>query len=169
MNRLAHTTIESPLGPLLLVASERGLLRVGLPHEEPAGLLDGLARRTGARARDDAAALAEAAEQVGEYFAGARRAFTTPLDLPAAPAFRRRALDELLRIPYGTTISYAELAARAGNGAAARAAGRACATNPLPVVVPCHRVVASDGSLNWYAGGLPSKELLLRLEGARPA
>jgi methylated-DNA-[protein]-cysteine S-methyltransferase len=109
------------------------------------------------------------AEQLGEYFAGARRAFTIPLDLPAAPAFRRCALDELLRIPYGTTISYAELAARAGNGAAAPAAGRACATNPLPVVVPCHRVVASDGSLTWYAGGLRSKELLLRLEGARPA
>lgn len=89
-----------------------------------------------------------------------------PLDLPPGDGFRRRALEAMFRIPYGQTISYGELAARAGNPAAFRAAGQACATNPLPIVLPCHRVLRSDGSLNWYSGGLQYKELLLRLEGA---
>ncbi len=110
--------------------------------------------------------LDEAARQLGEYFAGSRRAFDLPVDLRLAHGFRRDVLDHLLAIPYGRTESYAEVARASGNPKAVRAAGSACSHNPVPVVVPCHRVVRSDGSIGQYLGGTETKVWLLAMESA---
>ena len=107
-----------------------------------------------------------AARQVEEYFAGARRSFDLPVDLRLSTGFRRAVLDHLAEIGFGRTESYAEVALAAGSPRAVRAVGSACATNPLPVVVPCHRVLRSDGSLGGYVGGLDAKRTLLALEAA---
>ena len=144
---------DSPVGPLTIHASPRGLTGLFFPGET-APLDDG--------ARDPGA-FADARRQLEEYFAGSRRVFTLPL-LPRGTDFQRRVWDELLRIPYGTTVSYSELAARLGNLAATRAVARANATNPLPIVVPCHRVIGADGSLTGYGGGMHRKQTLLALE-----
>jgi methylated-DNA-[protein]-cysteine S-methyltransferase len=151
---LAWGRLESPLGILTVGVGEHGLARVLLPGEE--------APATG----PDDGCTDHARAELEAYFAGRLRRFTVPLDLPAGAGFRPRLLAELRRIPYGETITYGELAARAGNPRAARAAGHACATNPIPIVVPCHRVLGCDGSLRGYAGGPHRKRLLLRLEGA---
>ena len=166
MTGLAHATIETPIGRLLLVASDRGLLRVGLPVEAEEQVIGEVEQWTGEASAPDPEPLAHARRELAEYFAGERQQFTIPLDLSRVSGFRQRALEEMFAIPYGQTVSYGELASRAGNPAAARAAGQACATNPIPIVLPCHRVIRSDGSLNWYTGGLHYKEFLLRLEGA---
>ncbi len=110
------------------------------------------------------ARLDETARQLEEYFAGRRREFDLPLDLRLAHGFRRHVLDELRDVGYGTTVSYSELAQAAGNPRAVRAVGSACATNPIPIVIPCHRVLRSDGSLGGYGGGLHVKRALLDLE-----
>lgn len=155
MSELAWGRVESPLGPLHVGVSERGLARIALPSEPPehAALHDRDGRVT------------EVRRQLDEYFAGERREFTLPLDWSTAGGFRLRALEAMSRVPYGETLTYAELAARASNPRAARAAGHACATNPIPVVLPCHRIVGSDGGLHGYTGGIHLKEQLLRLEG----
>lgn len=140
---------DTPVGALTSVCSPRGLVRVEFGHS-----------------RIDGAVLAGHGvvdKQLREYFAGARRFFDLPLDW-GGEGFRARAQRALLDIPYGGTATYAELAAMAGNGRAARAAGSACATNPLPVVVPCHRVVPAGGGLGSYAGGVDIKRQLLELE-----
>lgn len=121
------------------------------------------AARRGEAVAWDSDRAAPAAAQLGEYFAGRRTAFDLPL-APRGTAFQQRVWAELARIPFGETVSYRALAARVGNPAAVRAVGRANATNPLPVVVPCHRVIGADGSLTGYAGGVPAKEWLLALE-----
>lgn len=154
MTELAWGRLESPLGRLLVGVGARGLARIVLPGREGPAVEADDGRTDGVR------------EELAEYFDRRRRAFTVPLDLPPADGFRARALDELRRIPYGEMVTYAELAARAGNARAARAAGHACATNPIPIVVPCHRVVGSDGALRGYGGGLGLKRQLLELEGA---
>jgi methylated-DNA-[protein]-cysteine S-methyltransferase len=110
----------------------------------------------------------QAAVELEEYFAGRRRRFTIPLDRSARRGFRGEVLDALESVPYGETISYGELAAEAGRPGAARAVGSAMATNPLPIVVPCHRVTRAGGVLGHYGGGSDAKERLLRLEGALP-
>jgi len=112
------------------------------------------------------ARLAPAARQLEEYFSGHRTAFDLPLDLRLSGGFRRDVLTRLREVAYGTTASYASLAAAAGSPRAVRAVGTACATNPLPVVVPCHRVVRSDGALGGYVGGAEAKRTLLTLEAA---
>ncbi len=165
---VACADIETPMGRLTLAATGAGLVRVGLPPEDPSTVRDELRRRLGDVVEDESG-VDPARRQLDEYFAGERREFTMPLDWSLARGFRLRALEEMFRIPYGTTISYGELAARAGNPRAPRAAGQACATNPIPIVLPCHRVIRSDGDLNWYTGGLHYKEFLLRLEGALPS
>jgi len=154
------------MGRLTLAATERGLVRLGLPPEDPMAVREEL-RRLG-DVVEDGDRVAPARRQLDEYFAGERREFTMPLDWSLARGFRLRVLEEMFRIPYGETVSYGELAARAGNPRAPRAAGQACATNPIPIVFPCHRVIRNDGDLNWYTGGLHYKEFLLRLEGALP-
>jgi methylated-DNA-[protein]-cysteine S-methyltransferase len=144
---------ESPLGPLTLRAGPRGLTGLAFP-----GRASGLAEDA-----RDTGALAAAAAQLEAYFAGERRAFDLPLDLAGTP-FRRRVWAELQRIPYGETVSYTELAERVGRPDIVRAVGAAVGRTPVPIVVPCHRVVGADGSLTGYGGGLQRKRALLDLE-----
>lgn len=142
--------MDTPIGPLTLLSSPRGLSRVlfgpGPSTESPF--------------------VEQARREIEEYFAGRRREFTVPLDWSGATGFRGRVQRRLLSLGYGETTSYGALAAALGSPGASRAVGSRCRTNPLPLVVPCHRVLRADGSLGGYAGGLAAKRLLLDLEGA---
>ena len=164
---VAYRTVDSPVGPLLLAATDAGLVRVAYAREDHERVLAELAARISPRVLRAPARLDAAARELDDYFAGRRRAFDLPLDLRLARGFRRSVLTHLPEIGYGSTASYATLAAAAGSPRAVRAVGTACATNPLPVVVPCHRVVRSDGALGQYIGGTEAKHALLVLEGAR--
>lgn len=161
---VAYRTVDSPVGPLLLAATREGLVRVAFAGEDQGSVLAGLGRAVSPRILEAPRRLDEVATQLEEYFTGRRRRFEVALDLRLASGFRRAVLDRLLDIAYGTTASYAAVAVAAGSPAAVRAVGSACATNPVPVVVPCHRVVRSDGSLGGYGGGLDAKRTLLSLE-----
>ena len=161
---LAYRRVDSPLGPLLLVATERGLIRVAFASQDHDRVLDQLAGTISPRVLEAPRRLDPAARELDEYFAGTRQAFDLPLDLTTTGEFRRAVQLLLPTIGYGHTVSYAELAALAGRPTAVRAVGTACATNPLPVVVPCHRVLRGDGSLGGYLGGLEAKRTLLDLE-----
>jgi methylated-DNA-[protein]-cysteine S-methyltransferase len=163
---VAYRTIGTPVGELLLAATERGLVRVAYPSEDHAAVLARLASAVSPRILRAPSRLDSAARQLDEYFAGRLRTFDLPLDLRLAHGFRRDVLAHLPAIPYGRTESYSQVAAAAGHPRAVRAAGTACATNPLPVVVPCHRVVRSDGTAGGYVGGAEVKRTLLALERA---
>lgn len=163
---VAYRTIDTPVGALLLAATEKGLVRVAYAREDHAMVLDRLARDVSPRVLYAPARLDTVAREIDEYFAGRRNAFDVPLDFRLSRGFRREVLAQLPRIGYGKTASYASIAAVAGNPKAVRAVGTACATNPLPVVVPCHRVVRSDGTLGQYVGGVDAKQALLTLEAA---
>ena len=163
---VAYGTVDSPLGSLLLAATPDGLVRLAFDLEGHDTVLGRLAATVSPRILHAPARLDTAARQLDEYFAGRRRRFELPIDLRLAHGFRRTVLDHLLDVGYGTTTSYAALAAAAGRPAAVRAAGSACATNPLPVVVPCHRVVRSDGTVGRYLGGTEAKQALLAMEAA---
>jgi methylated-DNA-[protein]-cysteine S-methyltransferase len=161
---VAYRTVESPIGPLLLAATPLGLVRVAFGGEDHERVLQRLADRLSPRILLAPARLDAAATQLAEYFAGRRLTFELPLDLRLARGFRRTVLEHLPEIGYGRTESYRQVAQATGHPGAVRAVGSACATNPLPVVVPCHRVLRSDGSLGGYLGGLEAKRTLLRLE-----
>ena len=163
---VAYRTLDSPIGALLLAATEQGLVRVAFENEQHERVLEGLAEELSPRILAAPGRLDAAARELDEYFAGARRHFDLPLDLALARGFRRSVLEQLRRIEYGRTASYAAVAAAAGSPRAVRAVGTACATNPLPLVVPCHRVVRSDGGLGGYRGGADAKRVLLALESA---
>jgi methylated-DNA-[protein]-cysteine S-methyltransferase len=163
---VAYRTIDSPVGPLLLAATERGLIRVAYASEDHDAVLQVLADRISPRILSAPVRLEVATRELGEYFAGRRRQFDLPLDLRLSAGFRRTVLRHLADIGYGHTASYAAVARLAGSPRAIRAVGTACATNPLPVVVPCHRVVRSDGSMGGYLGGPDAKRTLLSLEAA---
>jgi methylated-DNA-[protein]-cysteine S-methyltransferase len=163
---LVYTVVTTPVGPLLLASTEVGLVRVAFASEDHDAVLESLARTVSPRVVRSPAALAAVSRQLDQYFAGSRRTFDVSLDLRFAHGFRRGVLEHLRDIPYGHTESYAAVAAAAGSPRAVRAVGSACATNPLPVVVPCHRVVRSDGGLGGYLGGIATKEFLLGLESA---
>ena len=163
---VAYRSIDSPVGPLLLAATGQGLVRVAYASEDHDRVLTQLASRVSPRVLQAPARLDTAAREIEEYFARRRTRFDLPLDMRLATGFRREVLAQLPSIGYGHTASYAAMAAAAGRPRAFRAAGTACATNPLPLVVPCHRVVKSDGSLGRYAGGEAAKRTLLTLEGA---
>jgi methylated-DNA-[protein]-cysteine S-methyltransferase len=162
---VAYTTSDSPFGPLLLAATPQGLVKVGLPGHDPDQTLDELATRISPRVLEAPARLDETRHELDLYFEGKLREFDLPLDWRLSRDFRRRALRAIDRIPYGRTRSYTEIARSAGNERAVRAAGTACGSNPIPIVVPCHRVLRSGGALGGYGGGLPMKEALLKLEG----
>ncbi len=151
---LTYAHADTPYGPLLVVESPEGVVRVAFEHEQV---------ELPAEAREGDV---EAARQLEQYFAGERSEFDVELDWGTIGGFKRRALGEMAAIPYGETRTYTELAAAAGNPAAVRAAGSACATNPWPVIVPCHRVLRTDGTLGGYLGGLEMKRGLLDLEAA---
>jgi methylated-DNA-[protein]-cysteine S-methyltransferase len=163
---VAYRMIDTPVGPLLLAATERGLVRVAYTRGDADDVLASLATAVSPRILLAPARLDLVSRELDEYFAGQRRVFDVPLDFRLARGFRRDVLAHLPSIGYGRTESYAQVAAAAGSPKAVRAAGTACATNPLPVVVPCHRVILSNGSLGRYAGGEEAKRSLLHLEGA---
>jgi methylated-DNA-[protein]-cysteine S-methyltransferase len=160
------TVHESPVGALTLAATPTGV--VCIAYRDPQEMLDELARRISPRILRAPGRLDDLRRQLDEYFVGRRRTFDVSLDWRLSQGFRRTVLGELVRVAYGETVSYKRLAERAGNARAVRATGTAMATNPLPIVVPCHRVVRSSGALGEYGGGIHVKEWLLRHEGALP-
>ena len=162
---VAYDVADSPVGPLLVAASGRGLCRISF-DPEPERELEALARAFGARVLRSPGPVAEARRELDEYFGGRRDTFELPVDLSAVPPFQRLVLEELVRVPYGTVDTYGGLARRIGRPRAARAVGGALNRNPIPIVVPCHRIVGSTGNLVGYAGGLDRKRALLGLEGA---
>jgi methylated-DNA-[protein]-cysteine S-methyltransferase len=164
---VAYRTVDTPVGSLLLAATERGLVRVAYASENHDTVLQMLADRISPRLLHAPARLDAVATELEEYFAGDRRVFDFPLDWQLSSGFRNTVLHHLaVDIGYGQTASYGAVARIAGSPKAVRAVGTACATNPLPVVVPCHRVVRSDGSIGGYLGGIDAKRTLLTLEAA---
>ncbi|MCC6435156.1 MAG: methylated-DNA--[protein]-cysteine S-methyltransferase [Acidimicrobiales bacterium] len=163
---IAYRRIDSPVGSLLLAATPIGLVRVAFAAEDHDAVLHHLAQAVSPRILEAPAALDEVVAQLDDYFAGRRRSFELAVDLRLARGFRRAVLEQLPSIGYGHTASYADIAAAAGNPRAVRAVGTACARNPLPLVVPCHRVVRSDGTIGQYLGGTDAKQTLLALERA---
>ncbi|MGO1374927.1 MAG: methylated-DNA--[protein]-cysteine S-methyltransferase [Corynebacterium casei] len=163
---VAYRFVDTPVGPLLLAATETGLVRVAFESEDFDAVLTTLAAKLSPRILLAPRRLDNVAVQLDEYFAGTRRGFEVPVDYALSSGFRRTVQQYLPLIEYGHTRSYKEVAASVGNPNAVRAVGTACATNPLPVVIPCHRVLRSDGSLGGYLGGLEAKSTLLELEHA---
>jgi methylated-DNA-[protein]-cysteine S-methyltransferase len=163
---VAYRVVDSPVGPLLIAATELGLVRVAFAVEGHDAVLQQLADRVSPRILLAPNRLDAAAHQLDEYFAGGRTGFDVSLDWRLSAGFRGTVLQHLPEIAYGHTASYAAVARLAGNPKAVRAVGSACATNPLPIVVPCHRVVRSDGSMGGYLGGPEAKHTLLTLEAA---
>lgn len=159
----AYDLVESPVGTLLVAATDRGVCRISYTPEPEA-----LAVAIGPRVLRVPSLLDQARRQLDEYFAGRRRDFDLAVDLRAA-AFQTEVLHELARVPYGELVTYGELAGRIGRPRAARAVGGALNRNPVPIVLPCHRVVGASGALVGYAGGLDRKRALLALEGAYSA
>lgn len=158
--------VESPIGDLLVAASDRGVASIWF-DPDPADDLDRLARIGGPRVLRSPRSVDDARRELDEYFAGKRRSFDLSLDLRALPPFTLEVLGELARVPYGETTTYGALARRVGHPRAARAVGAVMNRNRIPIVLPCHRVVGATGNLTGYAGGLDRKETLLELEGAR--
>jgi len=161
---VAYRTLDTPVGALLLAATTEGLVRVAYLTDGPDDILADLAERVSPRLLEAPHRLDAAATQLDEYFRGRRVTFDLALDLRLTTGFRRDVIAHLPDIAYGHTASYAQVAASAGSPRAVRAVGSACAKNPLPVVVPCHRVVRSDGSIGQYVGGIAAKRILLDLE-----
>jgi methylated-DNA-[protein]-cysteine S-methyltransferase len=166
---VAYTSVDSPLGPLTVAATPTGLVRVAYtsyrPEEE---VLEDLARRISPRVLEAPARLDRVRRELDEYFEGRRTDFDLPIDWSLTKGFTRRVLNATAHIPYGELGTYASVAGAAGSPRAVRAAGNALGANPMPVVVPCHRVVRTGGALGGYTGGVERKEFLLRLEGRLP-
>lgn len=163
---VAYRTLDTPVGLLLLAATTRGIVRVAFEAEDYGTVLEKLAELISPRILQSPSRLDDAARELDEYFAGQRKVFDLPIDFSLSKGFRLSVLEHLKHIQFGHTESYAEVAAATGRPKAVRAVGSACATNPLPVIVPCHRVLRSDGSLGGYLGGLDAKQTLLALEDA---
>jgi methylated-DNA-[protein]-cysteine S-methyltransferase len=165
---VAYRSVDTPVGTLLLAATERGLVRVAYPSEGHDTVLQDLSDRVSPRVLRAPARLDPVARQLDGYFADTRHTFDLPLDLRlSSGGFRQTVLETLPRIEYGHTASYGAVAALAGSPRAARAVGTACATNPLPIVIPCHRVVLANGTIGEYLAGPDIKRTLLTLEGTR--
>jgi methylated-DNA-[protein]-cysteine S-methyltransferase len=162
---VAYDLVDTPIGTLFVAATERGLARI-VYDAEPEQEVERLARTFGLRVLRTAKPIDEVRRELDEYFEGRRREFDLPVDLASTATFNRRVLGELARVPYGEVVTYGELAARAERPRAARAVGTVMNRNPLPIVLPCHRVIGANGKLVGYGGGLDRKEALLRLEGA---
>lgn len=164
---VAYEDHDTPLGTMRVSATATGIVRVVLPAEDADEVLEGLARKVSARIlRTSTPAITLARQELDEYFDGGRRRFDVALDWTLTKAFRRKVLQATAQIPYGQTSSYRQVAVAAGSPNAVRAAGSALATNPLPILVPCHRVLRTDGSLGQYLGGQAVKAQLLTLEKA---
>lgn len=163
---VAYTSVDSPLGPLLVAASPKGLVRVSYTDSlGPDPVIEELAERVSPRVLEAPARLDPVRRELDEYFAGRRTEFATPIDWSHLAGFTRKVLRATARIGFGETSTYAGVASRAGSPRAMRAAGNALGANPMPVIVPCHRVLRTGGALGGYTGGIERKEYLLRLEG----
>ncbi len=163
-----YAPVESPFGTLYAASTRRGLVRLAFPEEPLDEFLERLARKLSPRIVAAPAALDPVQRELDEYFSGHRRTFDLALDWALITPFARRVLRNTAAIPYGGHLSYAEVAAEAGSPRGARAAGNALGSNPIPIVIPCHRVLHSGGGLGGYGGGLDRKQYLLELEGALP-
>ncbi len=162
---VAYAVTDSPVGPLLVAATAAGLVRLAFEREDDDEVLGQLAERVSPRVLEAPARLDEVRRELDEYFAGGRDHFDLALDWRLSAGFRRTVLETLYAdVDYGHTVSYLELATMVGNPKASRAVGTAMATNPIPIVVPCHRVLRTGGQLGGYGGGLPTKIKLLELE-----
>ena len=166
---VAHGTYDSPLGPLTVMVTPRGLVRLSYPGDGIAAQLDELAGRVSPRILASPERTDVVRRQLDEYFEGGRHTFDVPIDWRLVRGFAADVLRATARIPFGRVSSYREVAAQAGSPKAYRAAGNALGSNPVPIVVPCHRVLHADGGLGGYTGGLDRKRFLLRLEGALDA
>jgi methylated-DNA-[protein]-cysteine S-methyltransferase len=165
---VAYAEMESPFGTLLMASTPKGLVRMAYPNEDRDDVLEDLARKVSPRLLQAPERLDGVRRQLDEYFEGRRTAFDLEVDYVLTHGFVRRVLRATSRIPFGEVATYRVVAAEAGNVRAVRAAGNALGSNPLPIVVPCHRVVRTGGGLGGYTGGLERKRFLLRLEGALP-
>jgi methylated-DNA-[protein]-cysteine S-methyltransferase len=163
---VSYRIIDSPVGSLLLAATENGLVRLAFANEDHDTVLQSLANTISPRILAASPRLEKTARQLDDYFARKRRTFDVAVDLRLAKGFRRSVLEKLTSIPYGDTASYATLAGLTENPKAVRAAAGACSHNPLPLVLPCHRIVRSDGTIGQYLGGTDAKRFLLNLERA---
>jgi methylated-DNA-[protein]-cysteine S-methyltransferase len=164
---VAYATLDTPLGTALVAATRRGLVRLALPGEDPDRVVAELAEDLSPRVLEYPARLDEARRELDQYFERRRERFELPLDWSLShPGFFRRVLRATSRVPFGEVITYGDAAARAGNPRAFRAAGTALGSNPLPIVVPCHRVIQAGGKIGNYGGGPEMKRFLLELEGA---
>jgi methylated-DNA-[protein]-cysteine S-methyltransferase len=162
---VAYTEIESPLGTWLVAMTEAGLVKIAF-HPDFDDVLHELSARISPRVLKVPSRFDDLRREFDEYFEGNRREFDVPLDWRLVEGFNRRVLEATAKIPYGKMSTYKTMATKAGSPRAARAAGNALHNNPIPLVVPCHRVIGSNGGLVGYGGGLPMKEYLLKLEGA---
>ena len=164
---VAYTTLDTPVGEVLVAATPKGVVRISYTDWfAPDATLEDLARRVSPRVVEVPGRLDELRRELDEYFAGERKRFDLPVDRALLGPFAKKVLGRTARIPYGKVSTYGAVAAAAGSPRASRAAGNALAGNPIPIVIPCHRVLRSGGGLGGYAGGLDRKTLLLRLEGA---
>lgn len=163
---VAYRVVDGPFGALLVAATDQGVVRVAFEVEDHDRVLDELAEQISPRVLHAPARTDRVARELDDYFAGRRRGFDVAIDLRLVRGFRRDVVAGLIDIPYGATESYSRVAARIGRPRAVRAVGSACSHNPVPVLLPCHRVVRSDGSLGQYLGGVDVKAALLALEGA---
>jgi methylated-DNA-[protein]-cysteine S-methyltransferase len=169
---VAYATVDSPFGELLVARTDRGVVRLKLPGGRDGKIsvddtLEALATQVSPRVLEAPRRLDEERRELEEYFEGKRQRFDVPVDWAlTSPGFRSKALHAVARIPYGKVKTYAEIAKQAGNARAFRAAGTACGRNPIPLIVPCHRVVQSGGGIGNYGGGPEMKQALLELEGA---
>jgi len=162
---VAYGFADSPFGRLLVALTKRGVVRVAYPDHEVDQELQELSAAVSPRIRESVAATANIRRELEEYFEGKRRGFSVPVDLTTTQGFTRRVLEQTTRIPFGSVVTYRDVAGRAGSPKGMRAAGNALGSNPVPIVVPCHRVVRSGGGLGGYTGGLGRKVTLLALEG----
>jgi methylated-DNA-[protein]-cysteine S-methyltransferase len=162
---VGYGRVESPLGELTVAATPRGVLRIAYPANDPDHVLEELAARVSPRLLEAPALIDGVRRELDEYFEGKRERFDLPLDWTLTRGFNRRVLRATAKLGFGEVSTYAEMAARAGSPRAVRAAGNALGSNPLPIVVPCHRILRTGGGLGGYTGGLDKKEFLLSLEG----
>jgi len=165
---VAYATLDSPLGKLLLATTPKGLVRIAyIDYDDEDDVLEQLASRVSPRMLAAPRRLDQPRRELDEYFAGRRRHFETPQDWQLIQGFARRVLTATAHVPYGDTATYKQMAVQAGNERAFRAAGNALGSNPIPIVVPCHRILATGGGLGGYTGGLDKKRLLLAVESGQ--
>lgn len=163
---VAYAPFDSPVGPLLVAATKKGLVRISYVFEDPEDVLEELAARISPRVIEAPARLDEARRELDQYFERTRTRFDVPLDWRLTTGFSRKVLKATARVPYGSTSTYRAVATKAGSPRASRAAGNALGSNPIPIVVPCHRILHTGGGMGGYTGGLDKKLYLLSLEGA---